>query len=185
MPISHVIGFDDSPFDRRHRGDVRVVGAVYAGTRLEGILSGRVRRDGANAARNLERLVAGSKFRPQLQLIMLQGVALAGFNVVDVRALSAGVGGPVLVVSRRRPRLERVRAALLRLPGGARRWRLIEALGPMEPLRGVFVQRVGLSPEAALEALERTTAHGTIPEPLRTAHLVAGGVATGQSRGRT
>jgi hypothetical protein len=28
---SHVIGFDDAPFDRGHRGDVPVIAAVYAG----------------------------------------------------------------------------------------------------------------------------------------------------------
>ena len=48
--FSNVVGFDDAPFARSHRGDVKVVGAVYAGLRLDGILVGRVRRDGANAA---------------------------------------------------------------------------------------------------------------------------------------
>ena len=33
--------------------------------------------------------------------------------------------------------------------------------------------------------LERTTQHGIIPEPLRLAHLIAGGTTTGKSRGRT
>ena len=47
--ISHVIGFDGAAFARTHRGDVLIVGAVFAGTRLEGVLSGKVRRDGVNA----------------------------------------------------------------------------------------------------------------------------------------
>ena len=33
--------------------------------------------------------------------------------------------------------------------------------------------------------IQRTATHGKIPEPLRTAHLIAGAIATGQSRGRT
>ncbi len=32
--------------------------------------------------------------------------------------------------------------------------------------------------------LERTTTHGVIPEPLRLAHIIAGGMTTGKSRGR-
>ena len=51
--ISHVVGFDDAPFDRSHRGDVLVVGAGFEGERLDGVISTRVRRDGANAAQRL------------------------------------------------------------------------------------------------------------------------------------
>ena len=185
MPLSHIIGFDDSPFPRTHRGDVPIIGAVYAGLRLEGVLRGRVRRDGANAARNLAQLVATSKFAAHVQLIMLQGVALAGFNVVDAFYLHRRLGVPVLVVARRPPNLAAVRRALLEhVPGGARKWALIRRLGPMEPAVDVFVQRVGLSLEAAERVIRRTAVHGHIPEPLRTAHLIAGGLATGQSGGR-
>ena len=185
MPISHVIGFDDFPFDRQHRGNVSVVGTVFAATRLEGVLRTHVRKDGTNATGQITKLVLGSKFVPQLQLVMLQGVALAGFNVVDAFALSATLEVPVLIVSRRQPKLETIRDALLKVPGGARKWRLIERLGPMEAVNDVFVQRVGLTLEVAKDVLKRTTNHGNIPEPLRTAHLIAGGIGTGQSRGRT
>ena len=122
---SHVVGFDDAPFRRWHRGDVPVVGAVFCGLRLEGVLYGRVRRDGVNSTERLAHLVTGSKFGRQLQLVLLQGIALAGFNVVDIRALYQMTRKPVLVVVRKAPRLERVRRALGRVRGGARKWRLI------------------------------------------------------------
>jgi endonuclease V-like protein UPF0215 family len=183
--LSHVVAFDDFPFPRAHRGDVPVVGAVFAGLRLEGIVRGRVRRDGANATRNLAELVATSKFAPQLQLVMLQGIALGGFNVVDLPALHARLSLPVLVVARRAPRLDRIRLALLtRVPGGARKWALIARLGAMEPVAGVFVQRAGISLDDAERVIRTLAVHSRIPEPLRTAHLIAGGIATGQSRGR-
>jgi hypothetical protein len=164
---------------------VPIVAAVFSGLRLEGVLRGRVRRDGRNASDAIARLLRGSRFAPQLQLVLLQGIALAGFNVVDVAALHAALGLPVLVVARRAPRLDRIRTALLtRVPGGARKWRLIERLGPMEPVGGVWVQRAGLSLAEAAHALAPLQAHGAIPEPLRTAHLIAGGLARGESRGR-
>ncbi|HSG81695.1 MAG TPA: DUF99 family protein, partial [Gemmatimonadota bacterium] len=112
-------------------------------------------------------------------------VALGGFNVIDLQGLHERLGMPVMVVARRQPRLERIREALLtRVAGGARKWALIERLGAMEPVADVFVQRVGLSLEQAEEVIRRLAVHSNLPEPLRTAHLIAGGIATGQSRGR-
>jgi hypothetical protein len=183
--FSHVVGFDDAPFARAHRGDVLVVGAVYAGARLEGVLAGKVRRDGANATRVIANLVRRSRFHAHLQLVLLQGIAFAGFNVVDLRALHDALGIPVLVVGRKRPDLARIRAALLdHVPGGARKWRLIEQAGPMEPIAGLYVQRAGISLEDAARVLRRLAISAKLAEPLRTAHLVAGGVATGESRHR-
>ena len=177
---------DDAPFAPEHRGDVPVFATVFAGPRLEGVLSRRVRRDGANATRVLAAMLGTSKFAPQLQLVLLQGIALAGFNVVDLPALHAMLALPVLVVARRAPRLPLIREALItRVPGGARKWRLIERLGPMEPVAGVWVQRAGLSLDEAERALRPLQLHGLVPEPLRAAHLIAGGVTRGESRGRT
>ena len=185
MPLSHVVGFDDAPFPRGFRGDVPVVGCVFSGTTFTGVVSGKVRKDGRNATEVLARLVAESKWAPQLQLVMLQGIALGGFNVVDLAALRRLTGLPVLVVARHAPDLGAIRAALLsRVPGGARKWALVEAAGAMEPCAGVHVQRAGLTLAAAADVLGRTAIHGLVPEPLRAAHLVAGGAFGGESRGR-
>jgi uncharacterized protein len=180
----NVIGFDDAPFEREHRGDVLLVGAVCSRTRLDGVLSGRVRRDGANATERIAELCAGSAFAAHVRVVLLQGIAVAGFNVVDIHALAARLGIGVLVVARRLPDLPAIRRALGNAPGGDRKWRLIERAGPMEPCRGVWVQRAALSAADAERVLAATTLHGKLPEPLRVAHLIAGGVARGHSRGR-
>jgi len=207
----NVIGFDDGPFERAHRGRVLLVGAVCAGTRLDGVVSGRIRRDGTDSTERMIELVTTSQFREHVRAVLLQGIAVGGFNVVDVQALSATLGVPVLIVMRRRPDFASIRRALFgteasgrpRLRGADRKWRLIEAAGPVEllelpasarsrarpsGLRGaaqrVWIQRVGLTANAARALVESTTLHGHIPEPLRLAHLIAGGVAAGTSRGR-
>ncbi|MEJ2480571.1 MAG: DUF99 family protein [Acidihalobacter sp.] len=183
--LTHVVGFDDAPFARSHRGDVLVVGTVFAATRLEGVVSTRVRRDGVNATRKLVDCLRSSRFMPQLQAVLLQGIAFAGFNVVDLHRLHAETGLPVLAVARRAPDLDAIRRALLeRVPGGVRKWRLIERAGPMEPLAGLYVQRCGLGTSQAEALLGGLQVNGRMPEPLRTAHLMAGGVATGESRHR-
>lgn len=209
----NVIGFDDGPFEREHRGDVLLVGAVCSRTRLDGIVAGRVRRDGADATRRMIALVQASPFRVHVRAVMLQGIAVGGFNVVDVHELSRALGVPVLVVTRRPPDLDAVRRALFsdvpharpRVRGAARKWALIERAGPVEPL-GVsrrslrrrdaaptglrtagprlWVQRAGLGLPEARDLVAATTLHGNVPEPLRLAHIIAGGVVTGWSRGR-
>ncbi len=182
---SNIIGFDDAPFTPDYIGPVPVVGAIFTGLKLTGVVIGTVEKDGADAAQQLARLVAESRFAEHVQLVMLQGIALAGFNVVDVFDLHEMLGLPVLVVSRKLPDLAAVRQALLtQIPGGEQKWALIEQLGPLEPAGHVFVQRVGLSLEQARGVVERFAVHSHLPEPLRTAHLIAGAVANGQSRGR-
>jgi endonuclease V-like protein UPF0215 family len=183
--ITHVIGFDDAPFPRDHRGDVVVVGAVFAGRRLEGVLTGKLRRDGANATQCLIRLVSQSRFAAHGQLIMLQGIAFAGFNVVDIHALHAALAIPVLVVARKQPNLAKIRKALLEsVAGGERKWRLIVKAGAMENIAGVYIQRAGIDLAVAGRAIEYFAINSAVPEPLRTAHLIAAGLGGGRSRQR-
>ncbi|MDI1452153.1 DUF99 family protein [Polyangium sp. 6x1] len=177
-PFSHVIGVDDAPFPRAHRGDVPIVGVAFAGTRLEGVLSSKVRRDGANATDVLATMIQGSRFAAHTRLVMMEGIALAGFNVVDIHALAERLGMAVLVVSKRNPNVPAVRHALLeRVRGGARKWRLIEKAGPMEPCADLFIQRAGLDMQDATAVIRRLAVHGRLPEPVRVAHLVASALA--------
>jgi uncharacterized protein len=193
-----------------HRGSVLLVGAVCAGTRLDGVLTTRVLRDGTDATRRMVDLVTASQFRGHVRAVILQGIAVGGFNVVDIHELSARLALPVLVVMRRQPNLESIRSALFgdgsrgrsRVRGARRKWQLIEQAGTIEPLvlvasrasrptglrerpQSLWVQRAGLSLEAAGRLVAATTLHGHVPEPLRLAHLIAGGIGTGRSRGRT
>jgi endonuclease V-like protein UPF0215 family len=129
--------------------------------------------------------VRTSRFYPQLHAVLLQGIAFAGFNVVDIHALHRALQLPVLVVARKRPNLHAIRSALLdHVRGGARKWKLVEAAATMEPLQGLYVQRAGISALEARTLLKRLAAHSTVPEPLRTAHLIAAGVTLGESRSR-
>jgi endonuclease V-like protein UPF0215 family len=183
--LTNVVGFDDAPFARDYRGDVLLVGIVCSRTRLDGVLAGKIRRDGANATRTMIAMVEGSHFATHVRAVLLQGIAVGGFNVVDIHGLSRALGVPVLAVARRLPNLAAMKRALFKHHrGAARKWRLIEAAGPMELVRGVYVQRAGLTTVEAADLVAATTLHGNLPEPLRLAHLVAGGVTTGVSRGR-
>ncbi|MBS3732601.1 MAG: DUF99 family protein [Desulfobacterales bacterium] len=182
--LSNVAGFDDAPFDRGHQGSVPIVGTVYADLRFDGVLVGEIEKDGSDSARKLGDLIAGSRFAEHVQFVMLQGIAFGGFNVVDVFALHRRLGVPVLAVSRKLPDMEAVKNALLaQVDHGRKKWQIIEQLGAMEPVENVYVQRLGLTLEQAAAAINRFSIHGNIPEPLRTAHLIATALECGQSRG--
>jgi endonuclease V-like protein UPF0215 family len=183
--FSNVIGFDDAPFTHDYVGNVPVIGTVFTGLKLTGVVIGEVEKDGSDAAEKLARLVAESRFAKHVQLMMLQGITMAGFNVVDVHYLHTQLDISILVVSRKLPDMAAVQKALLtEVRGGEQKWALIEQLGPLEPADNVYVQRVGLSLDEAIDTVKRFAIHSHLPEPLRTAHLIAGTVVSGQSRGR-
>jgi endonuclease V-like protein UPF0215 family len=104
--------------------------------------------------------------------------------VIDIHDLHEAVGRPVLVVARRPPRLDKIRKALDLLEDGDRKWAFIQRAGPMEAVGGLYLQRAGLTIGDAQDLLAATTIHGNLPEPLRLAHIIAGGIVTGRSRGR-
>jgi len=183
--LVNCIGFDDCPFSREHKGNVPIVGTVYSALRLDGIIIGEVEKDGIDAAYKIVQLVRHSKFYEHCNLIMLQGICLAGFNVVDARKVYEELQRPVLVISRKMPNYAAIKKALLtKIPAGIKKWENIKALGPMEPCVSCYVQRIGVDRDEAEKIIRFFSINSNIPEPLRTAHLVAGAIGSGESKGR-
>ncbi len=175
------VGFDDAPFARRRRGTVGLAGVVCAGTRFEGLVWGRVRQDGWDATDEIVRLLDGGKFLPQLHLVLLDGIAFGGLNAVDLEALAARLARPCVAVMRRAPDLDAFARAVRRMPRAARRLELLRRAGPIHHSGGFVCQVRGAEPEPTARALARLTDRGSVPEPLRLAHLVASAVRTGES----
>lgn len=176
------IGIDDGPFERNRRRDVLVAGAVYrGGTLFDGLLTTRVRQDGWNATERLITMLKNSKFLPQLHYALLDGIALGGFNIVDLDRFHEETGLKTIVVVRKRPDLAAVRAALRHLSKPEKRWALIERGGSFFPIGRLHCQLRGISPREAAELLDLTCTRSHVPEPLRAAHLIAGGLIRGES----
>jgi len=178
-PGSRILGIDDAPFTRADRS-VLTVGVVLRGKTVEGVLSTRIVRDGSDATQRIIAMVRRSRFGTQIKAIMLNSVTLAGFNIVDIGALSAALGVPVITITRRRPRKHAVRRALAHLPAAARKLAFIEKAGPAFKESGFWVQCAGATRETVRSVLR---ACGI--EPIRLAHIIASGVVRGESRGRT
>lgn len=179
-----VIGIDDAPFDKFKKGNVLVVGAVFrGGLWLDGILSTKVSIDGNNATKNIIEMINKCKFKPQLQCIFLDGIAVGGFNIIDVKQLSKKTKLPVIVIIRRKPNIKKIKETLIKIKKKDK-IKLIEKAGSVIPIGKIYVQLTGLSIENAKEILKVVCTRSLIPEPVRIAHLIASGITYGESRGK-
>jgi endonuclease V-like protein UPF0215 family len=179
-----VVGIDDAPFEKFVKRDVLVVGTFFrGGTALDGVLSTKVRVDGRNSTAKITEMINSSKFKPQLQCIMLDGVAVGGFNVVDTQMLSKATGIPVMTVMRHFPDYRKIIAALKKI-GKLHLLKIIEKAGPVRKVGNIHIQYIGMDFQTAKEILKITCTRSYIPEPIRIAHIIAGGITEGESRGR-
>ena len=179
-----VIGIDDAPFNKFGKGNVLIVGTVFRGGQwIDGILSTKASIDGNNATKKIAEMVNKCKFRPQLQCIFLDGIAVGGFYIIDIRELSKKTKLPVIVIIRKKPDIKEIKKILTRL-NKKDKIKLIEKAGSVVPAGKIYVQLTGLSIEKAKEILKITCTRSLIPEPIRIAHLIASGITFGESRGK-
>lgn len=185
---SRILGIDDAPF-RFSDENVPVVGVVVqAPSYIEGVLTTLAEVDGHDATDRIAAMIRRSRYRPGLAIVLIDGTAVGGFNVIDIDALHAAIAVPVATVTRKKPDLTAIERALRRrFEDWAERLAVLRT-NPIEPIRtphgAVWVTFVGAPRSEVQEALRLTTIRGVLPEPLRIAHLIAAGIVRGESRGR-
>lgn len=184
-----ILGIDDSPFKFRDEKALVVGALVRVPNYLESVMRTEVTVDGADATDMLVEMVTRSRYREQVKAVMLDGIALAGFNVVDLQRLHEVLGTPVITVTRDRPDLEKMRSALKgHFSDWRQRYSLISKL-ELRPMttehKPVYACVVGLSWGEAVELVRIATVRGSVPEPLRMAHLIASAMVRGESYGRS
>ncbi|NWF58776.1 MAG: DUF99 family protein [Fischerella sp.] len=175
------IGFDDAPFIRRSGHPVGVAGVVCANTRFEGMVWGEIQPDGWDATDILCQLLLGGKFLPQLHVVLLDGISLGGFNVINLPLLTQRLERPCIAVMRRQPDLSAIEYAMQRLPQPERRLEILRQAGPIYEYPPFYFQVCGADPKVSAQVLKRLTDCGHVPEALRLAHLIAAAVVKGES----
>jgi endonuclease V-like protein UPF0215 family len=182
-PEIRVLGIDDGVFTPHSEELVDVVGVVFRGGYwLDGFMHTRVQVDGMDATERLRQMIMGSPHYQQLRVIMLNGVTLAGFNIVDIAELHKKTKLPVIAVTRDKPDFEDIRKALRHLPQMEERWKTMEKAGRILRVRTrdgedpVYAHAVGISEEMAGRIIKSTSTRSNIPEPLRVAHIIASGL---------
>jgi len=183
-----IIGWDDSRHSHTDKSVV-LVGPIFRGAEyMDGMLSVSIKKDGLDSTQKIASAIRKSRHYGQLSVIMTDGITFGGFNLVDIKALHIKTGLPVIAVQRYEPNMKeflgairkvfkkdwRKRVAIVKKTGKVKRW---EKDG-----RAVFYQSAGLTDAEVSEILDLTILRGNTPEPLRVAHLIAGGLS-GESRG--
>ncbi len=186
-PEIRILGVDDSPLVAK---DVLVVGAVMrGGDWLEGVVRTYITKDGLDATERLAEMVRRSKHFGQIRVVMLNGVTMGGFNVLDMGALYEATGIPVISIMRRLPHMDSIRSALDNLSESEYRYELILKAGKTVEVmaqRGepVYIQFKGIDETSAVELVRSSSTHSRIPEPVRVAHLIGTGIVLGESSHR-
>ncbi len=196
-----LLGLDDCPFQPGDK-TVKIIGTFFRGGQwLDGVCSTEVEVDGDDATFQVLEMLRRSKFTPQLQAILLDGIAFGGFNVVNISSLAQRSGIPVIAVVRHMPDFENLETTLKKLDM-EKKYKLMEKAGvPREvkvqgdaektgktgekrPEGSVYIQAAGISFAEAVKVIKLSCTRSYLPEPLRAAHLIAAGVTKGESKGR-
>ena len=175
------LGIDDAPFDRERGGSVNVCGVICAKTRFEGMLWGEMTKDGWDATEKLTSLVGESKFFDQLHVILIDGLTLGGFNIVDLPRLHKALELPCIAVMRRMPDWQAIDQALGYFDDGAERKAILQKAGTVHDAENQCFQLAGCEVATAKKVLGQLTDTGFVPEPLRLAHLIGSAVKKGES----
>lgn len=183
-----IIGIDDGHFDKFHSRECLVVGVIFRGAEfLDGLISFNVEVDGNDATEKIISAINKSKHKEQLSLIMISGIALGGFNVVDIEKLAKQTGLPVMIVSRRKPRLALIKETLKKIKK-EEKIVLIEKAGIPREIehknKKIYFQFYGIEEEKAREIILMSLKHGNVPEQLRIAHIISTGITLGENKGR-
>ncbi len=183
-PEARVLGIDDAPFDKFHDKTALIVGCFYRSNKLlEGVLSTNVCVDGDDATDKIGEMINSSKFKPQIQVVFLDGIAVAGLNVIDIQRLHNMIKIPVIVVMRRRPNKDAIKDVLKGL-NMEKKIKFIENAGDVFSFDNIFFQKAGINEDEAREYLKLSIRTSDIPEALRIAHIIGAGIVKGESRGR-
>lgn len=178
-----VIGIDDGPFNKFQEKEALVVGTVFRGGEwLDGVLSTKIKVDGTDSTTKLVSMINKCKFKSQLQCIILDGIALGGFNVVDIERLHLETKIPVIVVMRKYPRYEKIKTALKKIRK-MNRYKLIEKARKPIKIGKIYAQLIGIEKKEAEKILKITCTRSHLPEPIRTAHIIGAGIIKGESKG--
>jgi endonuclease V-like protein UPF0215 family len=182
-PHPRVFAFDDAPFTFESPRTAVVGLIVSLPSYIEGVVRGEVEVDGTDATRVLRELIAGSGAAEATQAVLLDGISFGGFNVVDLDELHSATGLPVITVTRRKPDLDAMEAALRQhFPEKTEALRLLRAHPlfrfPQDP-QPLWLSAVGATQGEAIQLLRKSLVRGSFPEPLRLAHLVASVIPPG------
>ena len=178
-----VLGFDDVPFEFNDL-KTNIIGSFCINTKFEGMLFSEVDKDGNNSTDVLIETISKSKFYDQTNIILLDGIAFGGFNVIDINKLFDNLKIPVVSLMRKLPDLKKIEKALNNLPDCKEKINLLKKAGEIYNFHPFYFQVAGEEKDIINETLIQLTTNSNIPEALRISHLIGSSLKTGESSRR-
>jgi uncharacterized protein len=148
---------------------------------IDGFAFGRATVGGDDATEGILKLCRGLK-RDDVNILMLSGAVISGYNMVDVDGLSTKTGLPVVCLTyRESPGIEDAIRRRFGGPGGdVEDAKLLQyrGLGERVPIAmktgfTVYLRLASVSTEEARRVVDAFTLQGRIPEPVRVARLLS------------
>jgi len=183
-----ILGIDDASFNLYEDKKTILIGAIFRGGKwLDGVLKTEVTIDGNDATEKIAGMVKNTRHK-DLRVIMLDGITFGGFNVANIKKIYEETGLGVIVVVRKLPDFEEIEMVIKRYDYYEERKEGIRAAGiprkvETRPGNFIYIQCSGIKFEDAEYIVKLSATRSLIPEPIRVAHLIASGVALGESRG--
>lgn len=178
------IGIDDGYFTQEFkelRLKTLLVGVLCAGRKPDDIKMTTVVVDGSDgtsrALEIIEELERGTI--ADIEAVFLDGVTVAGFNLIDPEEVNVQTGIPVIVLFKTKLKLERVRVALMKHFSDWRdRYEVIErnyrrAQDVITRKKNLRISSYGVGLDEASKIISLLQHVSAVPEPLRLADLIA------------
>jgi endonuclease V-like protein UPF0215 family len=174
------IGIASGPIGRK---STVVFGIIIRSGIIEGALSTRVDVNGCDGTRKILHMISRSRFKAQIKAIALNGIAIAGLNIIDVKKLEDKLGIRVFVITRKKPRVAKLVHALEKfsaangLESGAQ-VKIIKDFSKNNPRRlgAFYVQGSSIDDAKNIAPM--------LFEAVRASHIIARAAAAGESKGR-
>lgn len=183
-----LIGIDDASFNLFEDKKTILIGAIFRGGEwLDGVLKTEIEVDGNDATEKIITMVKNTRHK-DLRVIMLDGITFGGFNLVNIKKIFEKTGLGVIVIVRKLPDFKKIENVIKRYNHYEERKESIALAGTpkkveTKPGKFIYIQCCGIKFEDAEYIVKLSSTRSLIPEPIRVAHLIASGVALGESRG--
>jgi len=175
-----IVGVEDESFQKGITPKALLAAVLFKGLKIENVQIMKITVDGLDATQKLVKTLRAWTFRA----VILGCVSFAGFNLVDPTIVYEEFRKPVIVISRTKPDNKAVKRALQRhFEDWQTCWAVFEKLGLIHTVLllinepPVYVETVSAPIKWPVQLIRGLSVYSRIPEPIRTARLIARGLS--------
>jgi uncharacterized protein len=85
----------------RHKKTL-ILGLIFRKNYVEGLLSTKINVDGNNSTSQIIKMIEKSRFKDQIKILLFNGIALAGLNIIDPKILESKLKTKIVLLNRRK-----------------------------------------------------------------------------------